>query len=77
MQLPRSCAGTTGLERAHDLAALHDAGEHERALELGHDLLAERQAEWPILYKMACSAAALGRDEQRWSCSCAPTSSSG
>jgi hypothetical protein len=54
-----------GWEQAHDVAVLYYAGEHERAIELGQELLsAGSQAEWPILYNMACSAAALGRTEQ-------------
>ena len=54
-----------GWEHAHDVAALYHAGEHERALALGRELLSSgSQAEWPILYNMACSAAALEREQQ-------------
>jgi tetratricopeptide (TPR) repeat protein len=54
-----------GWEHAHDVAVLYYAGEHERAIGLGRELLARgSQADWPILYNMACSAAALGRTEQ-------------
>jgi mannose-6-phosphate isomerase-like protein (cupin superfamily) len=54
-----------GWERAHDVAVLNGAGEHERAIAVGEELLSGgSQAEWPILYHMACGAAALGRKQQ-------------